>query len=254
MAQASHEQAGAVHATLPETPLARDPEPTDPGALSRLAQLRIFDERGKLLPMGRTEALLSEKPHKLGARLTLSESFDLRDLMTPDEALPLGDLRDLMAEIRSADLALARCAAMTEALKGKCKYDDHRASPLKDHETGYRLKGYYRIALDGGVGPLPENAKALSIKTEQVWKKFPFAGPYSADPSLPVYEDALTAALGFIPQTCAVVRGSAGNCFVERAEIAPGRSTDRETGLVEYWVDLRLTVGYLYPVEFSSLD
>jgi len=210
---------------------------------------RLFSNRGRELTDKQIMAMLSGEPAKGGARLTLREEFDLLELMGEGEDIPEGDLRNLMANVRSIALARARCADIVRVFDGGCVYDDHKARPEHGSPTTYELDADCIVAFSNGLGKIPQG-DAFSIIDESVQARFAYNPGRPDDILKPDYETALRRALSYLAEACDTIRTSTDNCYVKSAVIGPARKRGDDT---MPRLEVKGTLQFLMPVELAEL-
>ncbi|MEM6578031.1 MAG: hypothetical protein AAF678_06025 [Pseudomonadota bacterium] len=210
---------------------------------------KIFSSRGRELTRDHVEGMLSGAPNRKSTIFSFTEYFDLRDHMNPDEEMPRGDLRDLMAEVRATGPARDRCIDLERVFSGGCLFANHKTKRANTAHTIFELSATFYVAFADGIGTVPEG-DAFSLIDEDFRMSFPFNPGNPKDILKPDFETAMRRALVAIEQACETVRSSTGNCFVSTASLAPKHSRSADAPVLF----LRASLQYLLPIELAELQ
>ncbi len=195
------------------------------------SDFKIIDARGRTVKRREAAALL--QPYKLtrGRTAELLSFVDPKDLLRDGEDMPIGELRGLMVEARSAFVADRACGALLKTLAAQCG--------VKTYETAYigeldcetcdaaeRLRrksfvGHYQIVTEMAFTPkvdtgvFPETSEVLFTEKTFELETLSLKGPDGA-----AVEDRFAYIVEAATRACEDIKALHGNCVVSNITLS----------------------------------
>jgi len=191
----------------------------------------IVGSRGQSLEPGQAAALLAPGTLNRKRYAKVSTIIDAASLLEPGEAMPAGEMRDVLVEARTAKFADALCDQLIASIAGQCGVISYSAreityDPKKATPDWAALAGYYVVDTKSiftpstPVGDFPATDTVVLQSKEFDLEDWPVPG---AAP------EAVTARLDEVllaaERACSEMRRIHGNCVVQDIdfEISPRR-------------------------------
>ncbi len=204
--------------------------------------IEIFDANGRVIGAAKAVALLAPERFSRARTAQFITFVDPADLLGEGEAMPEGDLRDLMVEARAARIADQACVRLVSTVAAECGVrgfsteriarvderadleDAARRLPFVDH---YLVETEMVFTPKTPVGALPEAPRVTFNEKRFEFEPWDVAGP-APDVMAARADEVMTAAT----RACADIRAIHGNCGITEIQIdgryrTPERFTSR---------------------------